>query len=105
MSLPTVHVGEAAYRSLHGVDSAVVGASPSEWDTTPLPVSWRREAENLNDLTVSIENWWEGDVLERHLQQASVPVRTWEELAAMATTRFEALRITSDSFASLSGVR
>lgn len=97
-------LGEAAYRSLHGLDSAMVGASPSDWDTSPLEVAWRREAEDLKDLTVSIENWWEVDSLERHLEHVSVPVRTWEELAAMATTRFEALRITSDSFVPLSGV-
>ncbi len=97
-------LGEAAFRSLHGIDSALIGASPSDWDATPLEVEWRREAESLNDLTVSIANWWEVDSLTRHLQHAAVPVRTWGELAMLAAQRFEALQIARDGFVPLSGV-
>ena len=97
-------LGEAAFRSLSGIDSALIGASPSDWDSTPLEVQWRREAENLNNLTTYIANWWEVDSLERHLQTASAPVRTWGELAMIAANRFEALQIASDGFVPLSGV-
>ena len=97
-------LGEAAYRSLHGIESALIGASPSDWDTTPLEVSWRREAENLNDRTILIQNWWEVDSLECHLQHAAVPLRTWGELATIAASRFEALQFASDTFVPLSGV-
>ena len=38
-------VGEAAFRTLHGVDCGLVSVSPSAWNHTPLEVTWLREAE------------------------------------------------------------
>ena len=42
-------IGEAAYRMLHGVDCGLVSVTPSDWDFSPVPVTWVLTDEGLED--------------------------------------------------------
>ena len=97
-------VGEVAYRTLHGIESGLIGASPSDWDYSPVKVRWRREAEGRTDRTVAVPNWWLAATLERWMENAPAPTRTWHDVHLRALARFERLIFAADSFEPLSGL-
>ena len=45
-------VGEAAYRKLHAAECALVSVTPSDWNFSPVAVTWQREdvADQQTDL-------------------------------------------------------
>ena len=61
-------VGEAAYRTQRGVACALISATPSDWDFSPVEVIWNREAEGLDDQNAALENWRDAAALEEWLQ-------------------------------------
>lgn len=91
-------IGEAAFRNLHGVDCGLVSFSPSEWEFAPVKVTWRREAEELEDRNTVLNNWWNCEALENALPECAPPVLTWRELADVCPDRFEGLTFSSDCF-------
>ena len=97
-------VGEAAYRTLHGFDCALISAVPSDWDYSPVEVGWSREEEGLYDRTATIENWRDSVALEARLQDAAPPIRSWKDLEDVAKTRFRSLTIVDRCFEPLAGV-
>lgn len=95
-------VGEAAFRALHNTDCGLISVTPSEWEYSPVEVLWRREG--LADRSTNLGNWWDDDELERKLQEAPPPIRSWEELRVLSYTRFRALTFADDCFMPLAGV-
>lgn len=97
-------VGEAGYRALHGSDCALISAVPSDWDYSPVEVSWSREEGRLDDRTATIENWRDSAALEAWLQDAAPPIRSWKDLEDVAKARFRSLTIVDRCFEPLAGV-
>ena len=91
-------IGEAAFRKLHGVECGLVSFSPSEWKFAPVKVTWRREAEDLEDKRTVLKNWWNCEVLEDALPECASPILTWRELAEVCPDRFEGLTFSADCF-------
>ncbi len=97
-------VGEAAYRKLHEVECGLVSVTPSDWDVSPVKVTWRREAEGLDDQIAALENWWEVETLENSLQASAPPIRSWNDLRDASTSRFKSLTFAGDCFEPLVGI-
>lgn len=97
-------VGEAAFRSLHGVDSGLVSFSPSDWNYAPVDVTWCRAAEGLDDRVSALENWWSAADLEEALRDKALPIGSWDVLREVSVNRFERLTFSEDCFAPLAGV-
>ena len=97
-------VGEAAFRKLHGVDCGLVSVSPSDWDYSPIEVIWRREAENPEDRTTVLENWWNVEALVDALRDKTPPIRSWNDLRGTSINRFGSLVFAEDCFEPLKGV-
>ena len=66
-------VGEAAFRTLHGIECALVSVTPSAWNYSPVKAVWRREEEGVSDETADIENWRDDAALEKRLRNAPRP--------------------------------
>ena len=97
-------VGEAAYRTMHGVECALISATPSDWDDSPVEVVWRRETEGLDDRNASLDNWWGGAALNEWLQDAPPPIRSWADLGELSRVRFTRLTFADRCFEPLAGV-
>ncbi len=97
-------IGEAAYRTLHGVDSAVISAVPSDWDYSPIVVTWRRGTEGLRDRNATLDNWRDAAILEARLREARPPIRSWDDLGDVAEARRGRLIFSEHCFASLGAV-
>ena len=97
-------VGEAAFRTLHGVECNVISVRPSAWERSPLEVIWRRTDEGLDDRLARIGNWLDADALESELRVAEPPVGSWTGLQEAASARFDRLSFTESCFEALVGV-
>ena len=97
-------VGEAAFRTLHGTDCGLVSVIPSDWDCSPVDVTWCREAEGLADRTAVLENWRDAETIEDGLRDKAPPIRSWDDLCAASAIRFESLAFAGDCFEPLKGV-
>ena len=97
-------VGEAAFRTLHGVDAGLLSVSPSAWNHTPLEVTWLREAEGLDNRNAALENWWTAEALKEALRHRTPPIGSWGDMREASRNRFEQLTFAEDCFAPLAGV-
>ena len=97
-------VGEAAYRTLHRVECDLVSATPTKWNFSPVEVTWRREAEGLDDKTATLQNWWDAAKLEARLQGAEPPIQSWDDLRKVSMRRFNGLTFAGDCFEPLAAV-
>ena len=97
-------VGEAAYQKLSNVECGLVSVTPSDWDYSPIEVTWRREAEGLEDKSTVLKNWTDVESLESSLHDAAPPIQSWDELRNISTKRFRSLTITDNCFKHLAGV-
>ena len=97
-------VGESAYRALRGVECALISATPSDWDFSPVEVIWNREAEGLDNQNAALENWRDAAALEERLQHAAPPMRSWDDLGDFSKIRFSRLTFTVLCFDPLAGV-
>ena len=96
-------VGEAAYRSFHGVQCGLVSFMPSDWDESPVEVAWRREDEGFEDRTATLANWHTPCALMEGLAAVGTPTESWAELRETCTSRFARLAFSDDSFSALDG--
>lgn len=94
-------VGEAAFRVLHDVDCALASVVPSDWDFSPIDVTWVREA-GIVDRRASLKNWRDPEAMRRELAPAAVA--SWRDLELASTDRFERLTFSDDCFEPLTGV-
>ena len=93
--------GEAAFRTLHGVECGLVSVSPSDWLVTPLEVTWVREAEGLDNRNAAVRNWWDAETLDDALKRHVLPVGSWDDLREASRERFASLSFAEDCFAPL----
>ena len=96
-------IGEAAFRKLHGVECGLVSATPSNWDFSPVEVTWRWEVEGIDDQHTKLDNWREIAELEQMLRDAAPPIRSWADLRQTSISRFENLTFAEDCFDPLNG--
>ena len=97
-------IGEAAFRTLHGVECNVISVRPSAWEHSPLEVIWRRTDEGFDDRLARIGNWLDAGALESELRVAEPPVGSWTGLRDVASARFDRLTFTESCFEALVGV-
>ena len=97
-------VGEAAYRKLHSVECGLVSVTTSDWDYSPVEVTWKREDEGLDDRRAKLENWRDVATLENSLQAAAPPIRSWGDLRDASTSRFRNLMFADNCFDPLARV-
>ena len=93
-------VAEAAYRTLHDVECGLVSVTPSDWDYSPIDVTWRREFEGLKDRSTALQNWWSAPTLEDGLRALAPPIQSWGTLREVSASRFENLTFTVGLFRS-----
>ena len=89
-------VGEAAFRTLHGVECGLVSVTPSDWDYSPVTVTWRRESGG--DPHTDLDNWRNIVKLEEVLRDSAPPIRSWDDLREASTNRFESLIFAENCF-------
>ena len=94
-------VGEAAFRVLHDVECGLASVTPSEWDFSPVEVTWKRE-EGIDDRCVDLMNWRNPATMADELPPAAVA--SWRDLARGAADRFERLTFSDDCFRPLDGI-
>ena len=97
-------IGETAYRTLRGVECALISATPSDWDFSPVEVIWNREAEGLDHQNAALENWRDAAELEERLRHAAPPIRSWVNLGDVSKIRFSRLTFAVRCFDPLAGV-
>ena len=97
-------VGEATFRKLHGTETGLIGATPSDWEFSPVEVAWITEDQERDVQTAKIENWLNAGDLSGRLQATAPPVRSWNRLQEIALNRFDCLRFSNDCFEPLTGI-
>lgn len=97
-------IGEAAYESMHGIESGLVSFTPSDWDFSPVTVSWRRDAGERDDLSANLENWRDATLLETELHKRLAPIGSWNDLQSISISRFQSLTFARDCFEPLVGI-
>lgn len=96
-------LGEAAYRTLNGIDCGVVSIAPSNWLTTPLVVTLCSSQGGGNQNS-DVTNVWNVQALQEVLQNKLQPLSSWAELRKASVDRFANLIFSSECFTPLSGV-
>jgi len=97
-------VGEAAYRTMHGMESCLVSVSPSEWEFSPVEVTWVLSDEGLEDRQTSVDNWLDAAQLETRLEATAPPIHSWQNLHDASINRFVSLTFANDWMEPLKGV-
>ena len=95
-------VGEAAFRTLHGVRTNLISVRPSDWDYSPVHVIWVREG--LRDRNVDVKNWRDAVNLENSLRSAPSSVLSWSDLRSVSRKRYERLVFADNCFEPLEGM-
>lgn len=95
-------IGEAAFRTLHGVSTDLVSVRPSDWDYSPVGVVWRREG--LQDENVDVKNWRDAIDLENKLRSVPSSVFSWSDLRNVLRKRYERLVFADDCLDPLEGM-
>jgi hypothetical protein len=94
-------VGEAAWCCLNGIERGLVSLSPSVWQFSPVVVEWI--TENSGGMHIDVINHWDPGGIEAYLRTLPAPLRSWEELEALATKRCTNLVFAEDAFVPLTG--
>lgn len=94
-------VGEAAFCCFHGTDRHLISLTPSQWEFSPISVTWVSHAGANRDFPVI--NHWDVKELEAALRDAPTLVTSWEKLAKISGIRFVHLTFSEDSFEPLRG--
>ena len=97
-------VGEAAYRSLIGLASGLLSITPSDWDFSPVTVTWRRTDAGQEDRHTELQNWRADTTLEESLRTAPVSLGSWNDLQRVSILRYAGLTFGNDCFDPLDGL-
>ena len=97
-------VGEAAYRTLKGIECNLLSLIPSDWNYSPINVIWHcRDAQGLDKRRVILENWRDSDSLKASLIKVPPPVESWNGLLNISRERFKNLIFAEYCFNPLRG--
>lgn len=94
-------VGEAAFRTCHGVDHQLVSLSPSSWSSSPLDVIWT--CHDGEPRHIQVQNHSTEQSFEAALQAAPTPIESWDTLAEVVMARCPGLTFSADCFHPLQG--
>lgn len=94
-------LGEAAFAHFSGIDSRLASLCPSNFEASPLKVTWLEDQGAAR--SVDVPNYWEERGLEAALRDAPVVVSSWEQMADLGRTRCNTLTFTTDCFEPLRG--
>ena len=94
-------LAESAFFATVGIDRRLVSFAPSDWEYSPIVVTWRRDETDSSD--IELGNYWHPPSLEADLRQAVPPMESWRQLEAVSRRRFHHLNFTADSFSNLNG--
>ena len=97
-------VGEAGYRSIHGFASGLISVTPSDWDFSPVTVTWRQTNAEQEDRQTELQNWRTGTALEESMRNAPVPLGSWEDLRRASILRYTGLTFAPVCFDPLMGM-
>lgn len=97
-------VGEAAYGNLHGLACGLISAIPSDWDLSPVVVSWRREDACLEDRNTEVENWRDAVALKDRLHGTPQSIHSWNDMERISANRFANLIFANECFEPLAGL-
>ena len=97
-------VGEAAFRTLHGVRTDLVSVRPSDWDYPLVRILWRRNVGGLQDQDIDIQNWRDAIDLESSLRSVPSSVLSWFDLGNVSRKRYQRLVFADNCFEPLEGV-
>ena len=89
-------IGEAAYCSTIHIDRRLVSLAPSEWNYSPIVVTFTDTATDIE-----VANYWELASLETALRGSILRIKTCEQLEEVCKIRFQRLRFSEDSFSYL----
>jgi hypothetical protein len=92
-------VGEAAFAAFHGLDYRLVSLTPSSWSLTPVAVEFMNESGP--PVTVGVHNYWVLEDLQRALEAAGAPIKSWKTLEKRCRAEFSSLKFASDTFTPL----
>ncbi len=96
-------VGEAAFcRNQLGLDRRLVSFSPSNWEFSPLTVTWVRTDEPPEK--IEVPNYWEVTAFEDAVRSAPAPLTSWNQLEAACRMRCPSLFFTDECFQGLVGI-
>ena len=97
-------VGEAAFRVFHGIPCGLVSVTPSNWENSPIEVTWLREDDGVQNQKAALENWWSDEQLADGLAKLAPPLDSWHTLRHAALSEFQRLTFSDECFAPLAGV-
>lgn len=103
MPVEDTGIGEAACENLQGIESGLVSFTPSDWDFSPVIVSWRRDADEGGNLNINLENWRDAGLLESELRKRPARIISWNDLQNISLNRFKSLTFANDCFSPLVG--
>ena len=89
-------IGEAAYCSTIDIDRRLVSLAPSEWNYSPIVVTFTDTATDIE-----VANYWELASLETALRGSIPRIKTCEQLEEVCKIRFQRLWFAEDSFSDL----
>ncbi|SMF96174.1 hypothetical protein SAMN02949497_3559 [Methylomagnum ishizawai] len=93
-------IGEAAWCCLNGIGRELVSFSPSDWQFSPISVSWITGEANT---TIELGNFWEPSTVEAALKNVQTRLVSWPELGKSVKLRCPDLDFSEDAFAPLIG--
>ena len=96
-------IGEAAYRTLHGLETDLVSITPSDWEDTPLEVRWFPSDEDSAVPSTRLNNWTAVEELETRLNSATPPIHSWQDLNHTVKNRFPTIQFSEEWITPLKG--
>lgn len=96
-------IGEAAYRTLHSLETDLVSLTPSDWEDTPIEVRWFLSHEDSDVLHTRLNNWTDVQELETRLRSSPPPIHSWQDLNIKVRARFPSIRFGEEWITPLRG--
>lgn len=94
-------IGECAYLELTSRKAQLASLAPSDWEGSPIDVSWHKDDGEIQSGVVI--NHCSIETLEVELQSDSPPPESWRQLTELCTARFDNLSFSNDAFQPLEG--
>lgn len=93
-------LGEVGYRKIQGENWALVSFSPSDWNYSPIRVTWKISDGEIGR-NVEVPNFWENDTIRKKLEKLELPLSSWSELRKSSIRKFTKLSFTEKCFEDL----